>query len=159
MDEKSEYQEVERGYVKKLLIIYLICSIILLIISYTSYSLLQKTLNTYKSLVDIIEVSEVVVLGMLFLIIIPSLYIIRVGYQIIKERRFPTSKMRVLRRTKIIYGDGAVKRGKWLILLGITAIIMIFISITVTMGINDNFINNPFSFISIKALKELNQIP
>jgi MFS family permease len=156
MNQNSDkYRFPDRKENRKLFIIYggVILAIVLLI------ALIAPILSSmFSNLMwqDEMEFKELLFLDLPLLLIIPSaIFLIRTGLTIKAERRFPSSKMNVLRKTLILRGDEAVKKGKRLIILGVFAIFMIVISVISTRFINKRFTDNPFNYVDWSRVEKV----
>lgn len=147
MDNSEEFQEVIKGYRAKLLTAYAISFVLIAAIVHWGKPFILNTANT-MGFENGILLKESIRSLLLFLIIVPSTYIIHVGKEIVKEQRYPSTKMKMLQRTPIVRGEKAVVQGRKLMRLGKVAIVLILFSIVATRVINDKFIENPLSYNS-----------
>jgi hypothetical protein len=149
----DEYIEVDKKHVKNLFTGYGIAVLILISLILFVFPILKEG---YKNLLpfDQILYFELFTSILLASTVLPAIFIIRTGKLIVKEKQIPSSKMRVLRRTKVIRGDLAIKKGKRFIILGRVTIILIVFSIFSNYYINKKFIENPFSFVNWKEVEK-----
>jgi hypothetical protein len=150
MSESDEFQEVEKGYPKKLFTAYGVGFLVILSLFYWGNPLFDRTVARL-GFEDAMVFKESVRSSLLFLVIIPAIYIVRVGRGIVREKRYPSTDMKMLRRTKIVRGEKAIVQGRRLTRLGRVAIIFILLSIVATRFLNNKFIENPFGYISSQS--------
>ena len=142
---------IEADKVKRIQLLtgYFIGLLVFIILSLVLY-LFFKDLYNKLHLKDIIILSNLFFICILSLFLIPSLYLIRTGVIIFKEKSFPYKGMILIRNTELKTGKNAEKIGKRLVAIGVIATVVIISSIIMTNRLNKEFLDDPFSTLNRK---------
>ncbi|HUI92435.1 MAG TPA: hypothetical protein VLX68_09340 [Chitinivibrionales bacterium] len=124
MDEAvREIVKVDKQYRKKLFTAYLLGIAVISLTVGLGWGPLMHFMKT-AYFAPLMNVSEALVMFVLFCVIGPSIFLIFIGRRIMTSRRMPYPGQKVIHDTVVITGKKAVMRGRMLFILGISAIII-----------------------------------